>query len=109
MDISQFSRIAQALGNEKRARIVEFLSCGRMCACELQPFFGFSQPTLSSHMKVLRQAGVVLGVQEGKMQFYSLNLPLLEEYTAFARGLFHGDEACVCHEVRAVAAARSAG
>lgn len=100
MDIAQFSAISQALGNVHRARIVEFLSCGPLCACELQPFFGFSQPTLSSHMKVLRQAGVVLAEQSGKMQIYSLNRPVLDAYAAFARGLFNGDDSCVCHTVR---------
>ena len=65
MNMEQFSAIAQALGNVHRARIVEFLSCGPLCACELQPFFGFTQPTLSNHMRVLRQAGVVLAEQVG--------------------------------------------
>lgn len=107
MNMEQFSAIAQALGNVHRARIVEFLSCGPLCACELQPFFGFTQPTLSNHMRVLRQAGVVLAEQLGKMQIYSLNLPLLDAYTAFANGLFHGDATCVCHSVRERLATRA--
>jgi len=38
---------------------------------------------------------------------YSLNLPLLDAYTAFANGLFHGDATCVCHSVRERLATRA--
>lgn len=108
MDISRFSEIAQALGNEHRARIVEFLSCGELCACELNPYFGFSQPTLSSHMKVLRQSGVVLARQEGKMQMYSLNYPVLAAWQEFQQRLFHGGPDCICQNARGQATGRQA-
>lgn len=98
MDLRQFSLLCAALGNPNRARIVEYLSCGPLCACELLEHFHISQPTLSSHMRILREAGLVTERQAGRWKHYSLNRELLAEFLAFAACLFRGDESCVCRQ-----------
>ncbi len=49
------------------------LSCGELCACEILEKFSITQPTLSHHMKILCDCGLVNGRKEGKWMHYSLN------------------------------------
>lgn len=84
MTTKQFCLIASALGNENRTRIVQYLAGGEMCACQLLAHFQISQPTLSNHMKILRQAGLVSARQDGKWQHYSLNGTALRAFAAQA-------------------------
>lgn len=97
MNLEQFCNMSAALAHETRAKIVEFLSCGSLCACELLQYFDIAQPTLSAHIRVLSEAGIVTARAQGRWQHYSLNQPLLQEYTAFAGHLFEGGEDCACH------------
>ena len=54
-------RIAKALGDPMRLQLVDVLRkhAGKVCVCELVPLFELSQPTISHHLKVLREAGIV--------------------------------------------------
>lgn len=49
----------KALAEPNRLKIVDLLSCGTKCACDLLEHFDFSQPALSHHMKVLEKAGII--------------------------------------------------
>ena len=53
--------IAKALGDPVRLQLVDVLRkhAGKVCVCELVPLFDLSQPTVSHHLKVLREAGIV--------------------------------------------------
>ena len=57
-------RIFKALGDPKRAMIVDMLSCGELCACKILEKFDMSQSTLSHHMKILCECGLVVGRNE---------------------------------------------
>ena len=70
MDVSL---ICKALGDSNRLRIVRALLEGEMCACRLLEQFSITQPTLSHHMKVLCDCGLVNVRKEGKWSHYSLN------------------------------------
>ncbi len=63
----------KALSDETRLKILEMLTMGELCACKILEKFNFTQPTLSYHMKLLSQAGLVTGRKEGKWTYYSLN------------------------------------
>lgn len=67
------SKIFKALGDAKRLEIVSILSEGEKCACELLEYFKFTQPTLSHHMKVLMDCGIVDLRKKGTWNHYSLN------------------------------------
>lgn len=69
----QHARIFKAFCDEKRLAILEMLRSGELCACELQENFTISQSTLSHHMGILCDSGVVVGRREGKWIYYSIN------------------------------------
>lgn len=66
------ARIYRALGDENRLRILSVLRGGEVCACKLLQALNISQPTLSHHMKILCDCGLVSGRREGKWTHYSL-------------------------------------
>ena len=65
--------ICKALGDSNRIRIVELLTQGELCGCKLLEYFNITQPTLSHHMKILCDAGIVQGRRDGKWVHYSLD------------------------------------
>ena len=84
MDVSL---ICKALGDSNRLRIVRALLEGEMFACRLLEQFGITQPTLSHHMKVLCDCGLVNVRKEGKWSHYSLNCETLTAFRQFIDGL----------------------
>lgn len=69
---ARMARIAKALGDPIRLQIVDVLRrhAGKVCVCELTPLFDVGQPTVSHHLKVLRQAGVVDCERVGLWAYY---------------------------------------
>ena len=65
--------IFKALGDENRWKILDILKGGEKCACVLLNKLEISQPTLSHHMKILCDAGLVTGRKEGKWTHYSIS------------------------------------
>ncbi len=55
----QFIKIMKALSDSNRVKIVKILQRKSLCVCEIQAALGVSQPTVSSHLKVLQEAGLV--------------------------------------------------
>ena len=72
MDERKTACIFKALGDENRIRILRLLSGGEKCACMLLDELNISQPTLSHHMKVLCDAGIVEATKDGKWMHYSI-------------------------------------
>jgi ArsR family transcriptional regulator len=63
----------KALADETRLQIIDMLSCGESsCACKLLEHFAFTQPTLSYHMRILTESGLVKGVRDGAWMRYTL-------------------------------------
>lgn len=73
MDDQRAASIFKALGDENRIHILKMLQSGEKCACKLLEELNISQPTLSHHMKILCDAGIVTGRKEGKWMHYSIN------------------------------------
>jgi len=71
--VSDLVRLFKALGDESRLRILRALADQTFCVCDLAKELGISQPTLSHHVKILRDAGLVKGEKEGQWIFCSLN------------------------------------
>ena len=75
VDREQAERItvlARALGDPIRVQLLDVLRrhAGKVCVCELVPLFDVSQPTVSHHLKVLRQAGLVGSEKRGLWAYY---------------------------------------
>ena len=75
--------ICKALGDANRLEIVQMLSEGEKCGCKLLEKFEITQPTLSHHMKILVECGLVNDRRDGKWHFYSLNREVLKSYSIF--------------------------
>ncbi len=67
------AKIFKALGDEKRQRIIELLRNGEKCACVLLEQLNMPQSTLSYHMKILCESGIVEGRDEGKWTYYHIS------------------------------------
>ena len=65
--------IFKAFCDENRIRILQLLLDGEKCACRLLEEMNITQPTLSHHMKILCDSGIVVGSKEGKWIHYSLS------------------------------------
>lgn len=70
----EFATIFKALSDETRLRVIDMLSCKEMSACDILSNFTLSQSTLSYHMKILIEAGVVDARREGLWTKYSINM-----------------------------------
>lgn len=68
----RMAEIAKALGDPIRLQLVDVLRrhAGHVCVCELLPLFDISQPTLSHHLKKLRDAGIVASEKRGLWAYY---------------------------------------
>jgi ArsR family transcriptional regulator, arsenate/arsenite/antimonite-responsive transcriptional repressor len=77
--------IGKALGDPIRMQLVDVLRkhAGKVCVCELVPLFDLSQPTVSHHLKVLRDAGIVGSERRGLWAYYYVNPDSLEELSAW--------------------------
>lgn len=83
MNTMEVSAICKALGDCNRLQIVQMLSDGEKCGCKLLEAFEITQPTLSHHMKILCECGLVNDRKEGKWHHYSINLDVWNELSVF--------------------------
>lgn len=67
------AKVFKALGDSRRLMIVEMLQDGERCACEILGDLSIGQSTLSHHMKILCESGIVECRREGKWMYYSLS------------------------------------
>lgn len=94
----EHTKVFKALGDPKRAMIVDMLSCGELCACMILEKFEMSQSTLSHHMKILCECGLVKGRNEGKWMYYSLDEKTISNTKQFFSLLTSDKENCICKE-----------
>lgn len=87
MNAIDVALICRALGDSNRLQIVHMLSDGEKCACKLLEQFQITQPTLSHHMKILCECGLVDVRKEGKWSHYSLNCETLTAFRQFIGSL----------------------
>lgn len=88
------SKILKALSDTNRLRIIDLLSCGEMCACHILENFNFTQPTLSHHMKVLIDCGLVEARKDGIWNLYKLNLNNANRLVLFFMSLITENDEC---------------
>lgn len=74
MNLKQRTAVFKALGHPARLKMVDALGDGERCVCELVEVAGLKWPTVSRHLAILKQAGVVEDEKRGKQVFYRLKL-----------------------------------
>jgi len=94
--ISRAARWFHALSDETRLQIVEMLTHGDRCVCELMSSLEAAQSRLSFHLKTLKDAGLVTDRREGRWIYYSLNPDALHEIGVFLRAVRPGKHAGSC-------------
>lgn len=81
----------KALGDSHRQNILKLLACQEMGACEIIQAIGLSQPAISHHLKILKQANLITSQKEGKIVFYTLDKDglkgFLEQMNCFLKEL----------------------
>ncbi len=81
----RMAAVAKALGDPVRLQLVDVLRkhAGKVCVCELVPLFDLSQPTVSHHLKVLREAGIVGSERVGLWAYYFVIPEALKELSTW--------------------------
>ncbi len=85
MEKKEIVSVCKALSDENRLRMIELLSSEEKCGCKLLEAFDITQPTLSHHMRVLTECGLVHDRKEGKWHYYSLNKERFKEFIQLIR------------------------
>jgi ArsR family transcriptional regulator len=84
-EANRLAAVSKALSDPIRVQLVDVLRkhAGQVCVCELVPLFDVSQPTLSHHLKKLREAGIVGVERRGLWAYYYVFPDALEELSAW--------------------------
>jgi ArsR family transcriptional regulator len=82
------AQVFKALGDPVRLRLVSLIGAhqgGEVCVCELTDAFDLTQPTISHHLKVLREAGIITSERRGTWVYYRLEPAVLDRIGALLR------------------------
>lgn len=93
------AKMLKVLSDPNRLKIIDILSCGERCVCDILEFFEFTQPTLSHHLKVLMDAGLVDMRKDGQWNNYSLNNSKCKDVIKVLENVFYNTENCICSEI----------
>jgi ArsR family transcriptional regulator, arsenate/arsenite/antimonite-responsive transcriptional repressor len=88
-EAEELSAMFKALGHPVRLQIVDLLSrfAGQVCVCDVENQFELSQPTISHHLKILREAGLVAAEQRGLWVFYYLRPAAVDKLRSLLDGV----------------------
>ena len=84
----------KALGDDTRQRILQMLLEGERSVGDIADAFATSQPTISHHLNVLKQFGLVTNRKEGKQVFYAINRDNVVGCCGQLMAKFDAQEAC---------------
>ncbi|MFJ9814706.1 ArsR/SmtB family transcription factor [Streptomyces sp. NPDC101151] len=83
---AELAKMFKALGDPVRLRLLSMIASragGEVCVCDLTPAFDLSQPTISHHLKLLRQAGLIDCERRGTWVYYRVLPGTLDRLSAF--------------------------
>lgn len=96
---TEYVNIFKALADETRLKIINMLSCGEMCACDILAYFNITQPTLSYHMKILSDCEIVNARKDGSWMKYSLNILKFRTFENFIKDISENTDDCICKDI----------
>ena len=94
MNYAEKALLFKALADPTRLEIVDMISCGELCACVILERFSITQPTLSHHMRILCDCGLVHGRKEGKWTHYSLKKKAVKDFQFYLSAVTSCNENC---------------
>ena len=85
----EIANIAKVLAHPARVSILEYIARQQSCICgDIVDEIGLSQPTISQHLQVIRQAGLIKGSFEGKSVCYCLDVDRFAEFQTLLNNYF---------------------
>lgn len=99
MSYQETSVLLKVIAHPSRLEILDLLSCGDLCACDLLKYFQFSQLTLSHHMKLLINHKIISANKMCNKQIYQLNLPLFKQLNEHLTSIYTSNEQCICQTI----------
>ncbi|MDU0435467.1 metalloregulator ArsR/SmtB family transcription factor [Staphylococcus haemolyticus] len=100
MSYKELSLHLKVLSNPSRLEILDLLSCGELCACDLLAYFQFSQPTLSHHMKLLVDNELVTTWKDGTKRMYKLKREYLDSINKALTYISSPTQQCMCKKIK---------
>jgi DNA-binding transcriptional ArsR family regulator len=87
-DLAQRAKVFKALGHPSRLLMIEALGQGEKCVCELRELVGSDISTISKHLTVLKEAGLVRDERRGTNIYYSLRMQCVTAFLSCVRHFF---------------------
>ncbi|MBW6515141.1 MAG: metalloregulator ArsR/SmtB family transcription factor [Candidatus Cloacimonetes bacterium] len=94
---NDLSKLFKVLSDPTRIQILDILSCGTLCACDILESLRISQSTLSHHMKVLMDCGLVIGEKKSTWMHYSLDQARVKDLHDLLDNITLPKENCICN------------
>ena len=95
--MKDYVKIFKAWGDENRLKILSIIGRQEVCACKLLEYLEIGQPTLSHHMKILCDSGVVTARKDGKWTHYKINGDIISNISDyFKNNVFNKSEILGC-------------
>ena len=98
LNYEENAKVFKAMSDPSRLKIIDILSCGERCACDILEHFEFTQPTLSHHMKVLMDCGIVGFRKEGQWTYYFINNANCNKLIIFLMNVITDTDDCICKD-----------
>lgn len=99
---NDLARMFKALGDPVRLRMLSLIAAhegGESCVCDISPAFDLSQPTISHHLKVLREAGLLDSERRGTWVYYRVIPSALEQLSTVLSAEWGGVAGSACPQV----------
>lgn len=90
------AKVLKALSEPTRLQIIDILSCGELCACDILEKLSITQSTLSHHMKVLKECGLVHARKNSTWMHYSISKESFQTLERFIKTITHPKDDCIC-------------
>ena len=100
LSYERMATVFKALSDETRLHIIDMLSCSELCEADILASFNLSQSTLSYHMKILIDAGVVNSQRNGLWTRYSINEEAFGRILEIIPQLYKTKDECICAQIK---------
>ncbi len=85
----------KALGDDNRLHIMQLLNCGETCGCRIIEKLPISQPTMSYHLNILTESGIIKTLKDGTWKRHTIDCAAIDEMIAFLQSL-KDQNGCSC-------------
>jgi DNA-binding transcriptional ArsR family regulator len=94
------ARIIKAMAHPSRLKIIDYLADGPKCVCELRDIVGSDQSTVSRHLAVLKNAGILTSEKRGLQVYYKLQRPCVLKFMECIEEVMEKQYAYICEILR---------